>query len=201
MREENSDYQQFSRYELRVSTECQRAPWEKRTAGIVVVIVACPPAALTRNSFNWTLTRSTMPKTHETNFYREHAGIECVTPVDSTTGIIENEKERERGEREEKHRNERESRRNRGVNIVRRLPAEITSPTELAAVNWANTVISGRTRWGEEAEKKTRILQTETTYIWIIPFRKRLLRFFSLLVSLQMWIASGAKWKFIDHSF
>lgn len=109
MREENFDYQQFSRYELRVSTEWQRAPWEKRTAAIVVV--ACPPAALTRNSFNWTLTRSTTPKTHETNFYREHAGIECVTPVDST-GIIEKEKERRARGREEKEKRNTETREN-----------------------------------------------------------------------------------------
>lgn len=58
-----------------------KAPRQKRTAAIIVVlvivivVVAHSPAALTRNSFNWTLTRSAMPKTHETNFYREHAGI------------------------------------------------------------------------------------------------------------------------------
>lgn len=43
------------------------------------------PAALTRNSFNWTLTRpATRPKTHETNFYRGTRGIlENGAPVDS----------------------------------------------------------------------------------------------------------------------
>lgn len=86
---------------LDTSCECQQSAnghLDRRTATaivIVVVVVAYPPAALTRNSFNWTLTRSTMPKTHETNFYREHAGIECVTLVDST-GIIQM-RERERG--------------------------------------------------------------------------------------------------------
>lgn len=137
---------------LDTSCECQQSAnghLGRRETAAIVVVVACPPAALTRNSFNWTLTRSTMPKTHETNFYREHAGIECVTPVDST-GVIE--RGRERKGREEKHWNEREPRRNRSVNLVRRLPAEITSPTELAAVNWPNTVISGRT----EIERRRR---------------------------------------------
>lgn len=59
-----------------------------------------PPVALTRNSFNWTLTRLATLKIHETNFYQEHAGFERVRRFDRNLKRREGKRKREKdGER------------------------------------------------------------------------------------------------------
>lgn len=79
------------------------------------------PVALMRNSFNWTLTRPTTLKIHETNFYREHARFERGALVDSTA-LKGKKRKRERERETETKNNLAGTGTKNGVNPVHRLP-------------------------------------------------------------------------------